>query len=63
MKHITLLMILASFFSFGAYASAGETTTDCPMMMELNERTNPKANLSVKKERPKGNKTSGAVRQ
>lgn len=29
---------------------AAETTTDCPMMSERNERSNPKANLAVKQQ-------------
>ncbi len=41
MKHIMVIAILASLFSGLAFAE--ETTTECPMMKELNERTNPKA--------------------
>lgn len=37
---------------------AVETNTDCPMMLEKNERSNPKANLNVK---PKENSKRPSV--
>ena len=46
MKHLAFLLVLASLFTSVAFADVvGETSTDCPMMRELNERSNPKANL------------------
>lgn len=65
MKHLTIFMILASFVTVGAFASEnlpGETATECVMMMEQNDRSNPKANLNAQRPKPKS-KSSGAIRQ
>lgn len=49
MKHFVFLIIFASLFTSMAFASdsVGETSTDCPMMREQNERNNPKSNLEA----------------
>lgn len=59
MKHFFVFLMLASMFS--NFALAIETTTDCPMMRESNERNNPKAALSSQK--PKSGSKSGASAQ
>ena len=61
MKHLTVLMILASLLSFSAFAE--ETSTDCVMMREMNERTNPKANMSNIKQKVKKPKVNGVTAQ
>lgn len=61
MKHLMVLMIFASFFSFSAFAE--ETTTECVMMREMNERTNPKANMSNIKQKLKKPKVNGVTAQ
>jgi hypothetical protein len=43
------------------FAHAGETSTDCVMMREQNERNNPKANLASQK--PKPRQVKGATAQ
>lgn len=45
MKHLLLVIILTSFASI---AFAEQTETDCPMMREQNERSNPKADAGEK---------------
>jgi hypothetical protein len=39
-----MILLVASSVTF-----AGETTTDCPMMKEMNKRNNPKSSLSSDK--------------
>ena len=51
MKHLVIIAILASFFSVSAFAE-GQTTTDCPMMKEMNRRVNTKLNLSKEVKKP-----------
>lgn len=43
MKHLLLIIVLATFSGF---ALAEEVETDCPMMAELNVRSNPKAQIA-----------------
>lgn len=57
MKHLLILAILASFFSFSVFAE-GQTTTECPMMKEMNRRNNPKLNLSKSTKKPVQSNTS-----
>jgi hypothetical protein len=60
MKRMIFLVLLTGLMTMPAFS--GETTTECPMMRELNERNNPKANLGAIK--PKVKKpTSGSVSQ
>lgn len=59
MKFAFALTLLTMLLSFGTIA--GETTTECPMMKEQNERTNPKAGLNAVKPKPKTK--AGAVQQ
>lgn len=47
MKHLFSLLLLSLFVSSVSFAA--ETTTECPMMREQNERNNPKANLATTK--------------
>lgn len=61
MKYLMLLMICASFITVSAFA--GETTTDCPMMKETNERSNPKANLGNIKTKVKKGKNNAVTVQ
>lgn len=61
MKHLMIIAILASFFSVSAFA-VGQTTTECPMMAEMNKRINTKLNLS-KDVKKKPNQSSGIVIQ
>lgn len=58
MKHFILIAMLASLFT--GFAFAEETSTECPMMKELNERNNPKANLEIKSkvQKPKSSSTA-----
>jgi hypothetical protein len=49
-KLVTVLVFLSSLSSL---AIAGETTTDCLMMRESNERNNPKENLGTQRPRPR----------
>ncbi|MBA2403232.1 MAG: hypothetical protein H0V66_00550 [Bdellovibrionales bacterium] len=59
MKHLMLIAILASFFSVSAFAE-GQTTTECPMMKEMNRRVNTKLNLkNTKKPVQSTNTTKG----
>jgi hypothetical protein len=57
MKFLFIALISLSFANFGF---AGETSTDCLMMKELNVRNNPKANLAAIKSKPK-TKSSASV--
>jgi hypothetical protein len=58
MKHFMVLAILSSLSSF---AFAAQTSTDCIMMKEQNERTNPKANMADLKEKSKKPKSSVTI--
>jgi hypothetical protein len=44
MKHLFFLIVFAGLFTGQTFA--GETTTDCPMMKEANDRVNTKSSLS-----------------
>lgn len=59
MKHLMIIAILASFFSLSAFAE-GQTTTECPMMKEMNKRVNTKLNLLNSTKKPKSNVHKGA---
>jgi hypothetical protein len=62
MKHLMIIAILASFFSLSAFAQGeGESTTECPMMREMNKRINTKANLSKEVKKPAKPSGSTAV--
>ncbi|HXH73387.1 MAG TPA: hypothetical protein VNJ08_00365 [Bacteriovoracaceae bacterium] len=58
MKFILVFIVLSTFFTVSAFA--GETTTECPMMREANERNNPKATLSNVKVKLNKTKTSAS---
>ena len=60
MKLMTVFLLFAFALTGSAFAQ-GETTTDCPMMREMNERNNPKASLGAIKTKSK--KGTGAVKQ
>lgn len=60
MKLMTVFLLLAFAVTGSAFAQ-GETSTECPMMREMNERNNPKANLGNVKVKSK--KGTGAVKQ
>lgn len=47
MKHLLICLLMTSFLA--SLGHAAETTTECPMMREANERNNPKANMSAMK--------------
>lgn len=51
MKYFLFSLMMISFMA--SFAHAGETTTECPMMKEQTERTNPKANLAAQKPKPR----------
>lgn len=51
MKHLFLFILIMSFMS--SFAFAAETTTDCSMMREQNDRSNPKSNLATAKPKPR----------
>lgn len=59
MKHLIFSILMITFMA--SFAHAGETTTDCLMMREQNDRTNPKANLATQK--PKPRQRGGATAQ
>jgi hypothetical protein len=59
MKLIYTLSVL-SLMLLGFNSFAVETATDCPMMKEMNERSNPKATMQTKKSKTKTD-NSGAV--
>ncbi|WPU65598.1 hypothetical protein [Peredibacter starrii] len=49
MKHLLAFALVFTFLTSLSFANEeqselGETATDCPMMAERNERSNPKAN-------------------
>lgn len=48
MKHLLAFALVFTFLTSISFAEEkselGETATDCPMMAERNERSNPKAN-------------------
>jgi len=46
MKLFLTLTILSSLLSMPAFASVGQSETDCPMMSESNSRRNTKADLN-----------------
>lgn len=53
MKNFMMILMVASFFT-GAAAFAEEIDTDCIMMQEHNDRSNPKGNLDDKQvEKPR----------
>lgn len=56
MKHLLIIVLMASFFTTLSFAA--ETTTDCPMMREANDRSNPKANLDSLKTKGKRTRSS-----
>jgi hypothetical protein len=58
MKYFFMFMLLSSIMSNFAFAI--ETTTDCPMMREANDRSNPKANLASIKAKPRTRSGSSA---
>lgn len=61
MKNFIIFAILTSFLSFSAFAE--ETTTECPMMKEMNKRVNTKLNLDKDAKRPghvRGSRGKGA---
>ena len=60
MKHLMIIAILASFFSVSAFAE-GQTTTECPMMKEMNRRMNTKLNLSKEAKKPIQSNSSKAT--
>jgi hypothetical protein len=51
MKHFILSLFTLTLMT--SFAQAGETTTECPMMREQTERSNPKANLATAKPKPR----------
>jgi hypothetical protein len=53
-------IIFAIFMMINFSSFAGETTTDCPMMKEQNERNNPKSNLATQKSKPRQIKGASA---
>lgn len=61
MKLMTIFMVFAFTLTGSVFANPGETTTDCPMMREMNERNNPKANLGTIKS--KGKKQASVTKQ
>lgn len=61
MKFLLSFLFLTVVLTNSTYASTGETETECPMMKEETERTNPKANLD-KIRQDKKPAASGAVR-
>ena len=64
MKHLMIIAILASFFSLSAFAEGeGESSTECPMMREMNKRVNTKANLSKEVKKPAKPSSSSTVGQ
>ena len=58
MKHLVIIAILTSFFSLSAFAE-GQTTTECPMMKEMNRRVNTKLNLSKEMKKPASQSSKG----
>ena len=60
MKHLMIIAILASFFSVSAFAE-GQTTTECPMMKEMNRRMNTKLNLAKEAKKPSQSNSSKAT--
>jgi hypothetical protein len=60
MKHLLIIAIIASFFSLSAFAE-GQTSTECPMMKEMNRRINTKLNLSKDAKKPIQSNSSKAA--
>lgn len=58
MKYVMLLTLLSSLFTSVAFAK--ETTTECPMMREMNSRVNTKQNLANESKVPVHKKSSRA---
>lgn len=52
MKHLLLSFFILTMF-VALKAKAAETTTECPMMREATDRSNPKANIANSKTKPK----------
>lgn len=50
MKLFSLIALFSLVISTSAFASVGQTDTDCPMMRESHERKNTKENLSSLKQ-------------
>lgn len=61
MKTIFSFLFFSALLTNSVYASMGESDTECIQMQEVNERTNPKANLEQIKQDKKP-ATSSAVR-
>jgi hypothetical protein len=57
MKFFLITFIALSFSALGL---AAETSTECEMMRESNDRTNPKTNLATLKPRPKTKSSASA---
>lgn len=51
MKHTILTLFMLTFMA--SFAHAAETTTECVMMREQTDRSNPKANLAASKPKPR----------
>lgn len=61
MKTIFSFFFFSILLTNSVYASTGETETECPMMREANDRSNPKENLNQIKQTKKPS-SSSAVR-
>lgn len=61
MKTIFSIFFFSVLFTSGAFASTGESETECAQMQEATERVNPKANLDQTKQNKKPS-SSSAVR-
>ena len=61
MKNIFLFLALTTIFT--SWVNAGETTTECLMMREMNDRSNPKANLADLKQQKERKLKSAATKQ
>lgn len=61
MKNVILFMIVTTFITGTAFAV--ETNTECQMMREQNDRTNPKANLGDLKQQKDRKQKTGATKQ
>lgn len=54
------MLLIVITLSFAAVSFGAETTTECPMMKEQNQRSNPKANMAALKPKPKIKSESSA---
>lgn len=59
MKKFFVIALMSSLLVNICFAA--ETSTECPMMREQNERNNPKANLSSVKKPSQQGKTRGSL--